>query len=475
MTTIIGVRYKPGGKIYYFDPCNVIYHEGENVIVDTSRGVEFGTCAESNHDVSDSSVVQPLHAVIRKATEEDEKVHADIKKKEARAFEICEEKIRQHELDMKLVEVEYNFEGSKILFFFTSEGRVDFRELVKDLAGVFRTRIELRQIGVRDEAKLLGGLGICGRPFCCSSFLGDFQPVSIKMAKVQNLSLNPTKISGTCGRLMCCLKYEQEAYEDAAKRLPRVNTPIETPAGQGTVSDVNLLRETVTVKYENTVDKKTYKYSSISDGIGEEYTPRANRPKHHLSESLLGIGFTAEEAFTQMEHEDVSLSDITGRDTTPSPAPVTPKDAKSSSHKRRHRSNKNHGEKALEAVNPSISPNSVNQPDHVKGKHSATEEMSVQSPGTENQHRNNRRRRGEQKASQNSAEKSSPRQNDQHRVKRSAPVPSKQDSSAPNNINANPQNDKRSAKSNGHPRSRNKYRGRAGNRPKIDSAPTENK
>lgn len=254
MTEIIGVRFKSGGKQYYFDPQGTAVKAGQGVIIETARGIEYGECVKPNTMVEDSAVVQPLRPMVRLATEEDERTVAKNREKEEKAFKVCQEKIAQHKLDMKLVEVEYNFEGNKILFFFTSEGRVDFRSLVKDLAGIFHTRIELRQIGVRDEAKMLGGLGICGKPFCCAQFLDDFQPVSIKMAKTQNLSLNPTKISGTCGRLMCCLKYEQEAYEDAVKRMPKQESFVETPDGVGTVSHVNLLREQVKVRLEDTMD-----------------------------------------------------------------------------------------------------------------------------------------------------------------------------------------------------------------------------
>ena len=250
MTEIIGVRFKSGGKQYYFDPQGVQVAPGQGVIIETARGVEYGQCAQGNTLVPDESVVPPLRPMLRVATAEDEKIVAKNREKEAKAFRICQEKIAQHGLEMKLVEVEYNFEGNKILFFFTSEERVDFRALVKDLASTLHARIELRQIGVRDEAKMLGGLGICGRPFCCASFLDEFQPVSIKMAKTQNLSLNPTKISGTCGRLMCCLKYEQEAYEDAVKRMPKNESFVETPEGVGTVTQVNLLKETVKVRLE---------------------------------------------------------------------------------------------------------------------------------------------------------------------------------------------------------------------------------
>ena len=251
MTEIIGVRYKSGGKQYYFDPRGTQVPVGTGVIVQTARGLEFGECTLSNREVEDEQVVQPLQPMVRIADDTDLDVIARNRQKEARAMQVCQEKIQQHGLDMKLVDVDYSFEGNKILFFFTSDARVDFRALVKDLAGTFRARIELRQIGVRDEAKMLGGLGICGRPFCCSAFLNEFQPVSIKMAKTQNLSLNPTKISGTCGRLMCCLKYEQEAYEDLVKKSPKMDSFVETPDGAGTVSGVNLLREQVKVRLES--------------------------------------------------------------------------------------------------------------------------------------------------------------------------------------------------------------------------------
>jgi cell fate regulator YaaT (PSP1 superfamily) len=227
------------------------FQPGQNVIIETARGVEFGECTQGNSLVDEMTLVSPLRPVLRAATPEDQRTLEQNKKKEEKAFEVCEKKIAEHNLDMKLVDVEYNFEGSKILFFFTSDGRVDFRDLVKDLASVFHTRIELRQIGVRDEAKMLGGLGVCGRPFCCSEFLEDFQPVSIKMAKTQNLSLNPIKISGVCGRLMCCLKYEQDAYEDALKRCPKNESLVETPDGVGTVCAVNLLREQVKVRLDH--------------------------------------------------------------------------------------------------------------------------------------------------------------------------------------------------------------------------------
>jgi cell fate regulator YaaT (PSP1 superfamily) len=264
MTTVISVRFRNGTKTYYFDPRDLTVAPGDDVIVETAQGLEFAQCTEGNHQVADDAVIQPLRPVVRLATANDKNTDAYNRTREKEAFDICQKKIAAHKLEMKLVRVECSFDGSKILFFFTADGRVDFRELVKDLAGVFRSRIELRQIGVRDEAKMLGGLGICGRPFCCSQFMEDFIPVSIKMAKTQNLSLNPAKISGTCGRLMCCLKYEQEAYEEALKRLPKNDSFVVTPDGPGNVSDVNVLKETVSVKLDDRADgPRTYRCCEV--------------------------------------------------------------------------------------------------------------------------------------------------------------------------------------------------------------------
>jgi cell fate regulator YaaT (PSP1 superfamily) len=254
MAEVIGVRFKNVGKVYYFDPTGNILKKGDRVIVETARGVECGEVAMENRQISEEDLVQPLRQLIRIATKEDLQKVEENKKKEKSAFAICLKKIAAHKLAMKLVDVEYTFDNSKILFYFTADGRVDFRELVKDLASVFRTRIELRQIGVRDEAKMLGGLGICGKPFCCSTFLGGFQPVSIKMAKEQGLSLNPVKISGICGRLMCCLKYEQETYADLLRRIPGVNSVVMTPKGRGVVTDNNLLTESVNVRLDSSPD-----------------------------------------------------------------------------------------------------------------------------------------------------------------------------------------------------------------------------
>ena len=251
MTEVISVRFRNGCKEYYFDPKGLTVPTDTDVIVETAQGPEFARCSHGNHQVEDDAVVKPLRGLIRIATDNDRHTAAYNRGREKEAFEVCKKKIQQHKLEMKLVRVECSFDGSKILFFFTADGRVDFRDLVKDLAGVFRARIELRQIGVRDEAKMIGGLGICGRPFCCAQFMDEFLPVSIKMAKTQSLSLNPTKISGTCGRLMCCLKYEQDAYEDAIRRMPKNDSFVLTPDGTGNVSDINVLKETVNVRLDD--------------------------------------------------------------------------------------------------------------------------------------------------------------------------------------------------------------------------------
>lgn len=254
MTEIIGVRFKKGGKIYYFSPGDIKFSTGDSTVVETSRGMELGEVAMSNRFVGEECIVPPLRKVLRKATDNDIKKAADIENRQKQAFDICVEKIAAHNLDMKLINVECSFDSSRILFYFIADGRIDFRELVKDLASIFKTRIELRQIGVRDEAKMQGGIGICGRPFCCSSFFGDFQPVSIKMAKEQGLSLNPAKISGACDRLMCCLKYEQDAYEELLRTTPRQGSVVKTPDGKGTVTEVNLLKGIVKVHLETNPD-----------------------------------------------------------------------------------------------------------------------------------------------------------------------------------------------------------------------------
>ena len=248
---VVDIQFRPGQKIYFFDPDGVTYAPGDHVIIDTARGAEFGICTGGNHRIPPKDVVAPLRKVIRRANAQDEKTIAENRIKEKKAYDTCLQKIADNGLDMQLVSAEVAFDGSKILFYFTADERVDFRELVKNLASIFHTRIELRQIGVRDKAKMVGGLGICGRPFCCASFLDDFQPVSIKMAKTQNLSLNPTKISGTCGRLMCCLKYEQDAYEDLIRNSPKLDSFVDTPEGRGTVVELDLLRSRVKVRMED--------------------------------------------------------------------------------------------------------------------------------------------------------------------------------------------------------------------------------
>ncbi len=277
MTEIIGIRFKEVGKVYYFSPGNKKVAAGAKVIVETARGVECGEVVIPNRMVDDSAVVQPLKTIMRVATKEDEKILLENAAKEEEIMKVFIRKIAEHKLDMKPIDVDYTFDGSKILFYFTAESRVDFRELVKDLAGIYRTRIELRQIGVRDEAKMLGGLGICGRAFCCSSFLGEFQPVSIKMAKEQSLSLNPSKISGTCGRLMCCLKYEQDCYEELLKITPKIGAFVETPEGNGVVEDANLLTGVLKVKINGKPDAPAVSVKREEVKIIKDAKIRVNR------------------------------------------------------------------------------------------------------------------------------------------------------------------------------------------------------
>ena len=282
MTEVVSVKFKNRGKTYYFDPDGNQVATGDDVIVETSKGLEFASCVMGNHFIPDDKIIPPIRPVVRVATESDKRVAEINKQREKEALVICQKKIEEHGLDMKLVDAECSFEGGKTTFFFTSDGRVDFRELVKDLASVFRNRIELRQIGVRDEAKILGGIGICGRPFCCNQFLDDFQPVSTKMAKIQSMSLNPAKISGSCGRLMCCLRYEEEAYEDLVKTVPKNGAFVETPAGYGNVTQVNLLRRTVKVKLDGEGEDifKTYSADDVAAIPGGR--PKPGEPLPHL-------------------------------------------------------------------------------------------------------------------------------------------------------------------------------------------------
>ena len=262
MVKVIGVRFRQAGKIYNFDPLDFKIEVGNHVIVETARGIEYGKVVQSVKEKNEEDVIMPLKPVIRVATEEDDKIAKQNKDKEKKAFFICKEKIKKHCLEMKLIDTEYTFDNNKVLFYFTADGRIDFRELVKDLASVFKTRIELRQVGVRDETKMLGGIGICGRPLCCSTYLSEFIPVSIKMAKEQNLSLNPTKISGICGRLMCCLKNEQEAYEYLNSNLPNVGETVKTFDGlKGEVKSVNVLRQKVKIVIEQNDEREEREYS----------------------------------------------------------------------------------------------------------------------------------------------------------------------------------------------------------------------
>ena len=285
MVKVIGVRFRNAGKIYYFAPGKYEIKSGQHVIVETARGIEYGYVVLGTREVEDGKVVQPLKSMIRMATKEDEDVEEANKKKEKDAFKVCLEKIRKHNLEMKLIDVEYTFDNNKILFYFTADGRIDFRELVKDLAAVFKTRIELRQVGVRDETKIVGGIGICGRPLCCHSYLSEFIPVSIKMAKEQNLSLNPTKISGVCGRLMCCLKNEEETYEYLNSKLPNVGDYVTTDDGlKGEVHSVNVLRQTVKVIVVVDKDEKEirdYKVDQL------KFKPRRRKEKSHVQDDEL--------------------------------------------------------------------------------------------------------------------------------------------------------------------------------------------
>ena len=347
MTEIIGVRFKDGGKLYYFNPNGVQVQAGQHVIIETSKGIEFGECALANTMIDEMELIAALRPMLRVATEADYAQVKSNQEKEKKAFQICQDKIAEHKLEMKLVEVKYSFDGSKILFFFTADGRVDFRHLVKDLASIFCTRIELRQIGVRDEAKIMGGLGICGRPFCCSQFLSDFQPVSIKMAKTQNISLNPTKISGVCGRLMCCLKYEQDAYEDLLKDTPKLDSLVNTPDGVGVVNQIQLLREQVKVVLDSDPDTpKVYRKEDIEiirNGKGKR--PPGYEfpvPAPEKKEPSLGLLRTQEQAASMAKPE------VEER-----PKEKKPEGANSTSHRsRRSRSSASRNKERPAAAHP---------------------------------------------------------------------------------------------------------------------------
>ena len=303
MTKVIGVRFRNAGKVYYFAPENLSIDQGDHVIVETARGVEYGYVVLGVKEVEDDKIIQPLKPVMRVATPEDDEKALKNREKEKEAFKICQEKIRKHELEMKLIDAEYTFDNNKVLFYFTADGRIDFRELVKDLASVFKTRIELRQIGVRDETKILGGIGICGRPLCCHSYLSDFAPVSIKMAKEQNLSLNPTKISGVCGRLMCCLKNEQETYEELNSRLPNVGDYVSTPDGlKGEVHSLSVLRQLVKVVVNLENDEKEIREYKVSE---LRFKPRKKNKSSNVADEELKALEALERKEGKSKHEDI--------------------------------------------------------------------------------------------------------------------------------------------------------------------------
>ncbi len=310
---VVDVQFRPGQKVYFFDPDGIHFETGDHVVMDTARGPEFGICATGNHTISQKDVVAPLRKILRKANSQDEKTNAENRNREKRAYEICLQKIEHHGLDMQLVSAECAFDGSKILFYFTADERVDFRELVKDLASVFHTRIELRQIGVRDKAKMVGGLGICGRPFCCASFLDDFQPVSIKMAKTQNLSLNPTKISGTCGRLMCCLKYEQDTYESLIRTSPKPESFVDTPEGRGTVVEADILRQRVKVQMEDNPETVSV-FSNEEIAVLRSGKARKNDPP--IPADLAPISGNGKRAHRKQDEEAPALEPIRFRYST---------------------------------------------------------------------------------------------------------------------------------------------------------------
>ena len=343
---VVDIQFRPGQKVYYFDPRGIVCKAGSPVIIETARGPEYGICAAGNHRIPQKDVVAPLRPVIRLANVQDRKVAAENQEKERKAYQVCLQLIDEIGLDMQLVSTECAFDGSKLLFFFTADERVDFRELVKSLASVFHTRIELRQIGVRDKARMVGGLGICGRPFCCASFLDDFQPVSIKMAKTQNLSLNPTKISGTCGRLMCCLKYEQDAYEDLIRNSPKLESFVDTPDGRGTIVEIDLLRQRVKVKMEGPLET-TGVYSNGDIAILRSGKAKKNDPP--IPADLAPISGGGKRA--RKDSEELVLDSIKLRysnETIAEEQSLTPEEAAESKpqHKSRSRRKKNHKPKA---------------------------------------------------------------------------------------------------------------------------------
>ncbi len=389
MTEVISVKFKNRGKSYYFSPNGKSVKTGQQVIVETSKGLEIADCSRGNHEVEDDAVIQPLRPVVRLATRDDLRVAEINKQREKEAFEICRQKIAEHGLDMKLVDVECNFEGNKTMFFFTSDGRVDFRELVKDLAGIFRNRIELRQIGVRDEAKMLGGIGICGRPFCCNQFIDEFQPVSTKMAKMQSMSLNPGKISGSCGRLMCCLRYEQEAYEELTKNVPKQGAFVETPSGYGVVTQVNLLRQMVKVKLDGDGDDtvKTYRAVEVAAVPG-------GRPKDGETPPSV-LKYIPEPEEEEEEEDEWKLPELFASDSGGSAQEGTAEQKKRS---RSRRSRRGGGKKPNGDAKPKAQPEK------------ASPAQEDKTPTAKPKPRNNRRGGGKKPAEQKPAEQQRPQQ-----------------------------------------------------------------
>ena len=401
LVQVVDIQFRPGQKIYFFDPDGIDCKPGDHVIMDTARGAEYGTCTGGNHMIPMKDVVAPLRKIIRIANAQDEKTAAENRAREKKAFDVCMQKIDEHKLDMQLVSAECAFDGSKILFYFTADERVDFRELVKNLASVFHTRIELRQIGVRDKAKMVGGLGICGRPFCCASFLDDFQPVSIKMAKTQNLSLNPTKISGTCGRLMCCLKYEQDAYEDLLRRSPKMDSFVDTPEGRGTVVEVNLLRQKVKVRMENEPEVLN---TFANEDIAVLRSGKAKKNDPPIPADLAPISGTGKRVKKKEEptQEKLFLDPIRFRYSTEQiveeppveEAPVVEaaaEETKEGSHRRSRRRRKPHGEKQEAAEAPKEPKVKKEQPPKPK-KEQPKQEAAPAEGGEKKHHRPHHRR-----------------------------------------------------------------------------------
>ena len=448
MTEVVSIKFKSRGKTYFFDPCGVQVADGDQVVVETSKGLELAECSTGNHMVEDERIVPPLRPVIRVATADDLRIGELCKAREKEAFAICEEKIREHGLDMKLVDVECNFEGNKMLFFFTSDGRVDFRELVKDLAGIFRTRIELRQIGVRDEAKMIGGLGICGRPFCCHQFLDDFQPVSTKMAKVQSLSLNPTKISGCCGRLMCCLRYEEEAYEDLVKKVPKQGAFVETKDGFGTAVQVNLLRQTVKVRLDSDSDDSLHAYKpnelcAVPGGRPKDgsapvstfvYVPQAEEPEEEIEAaakvwerpSVLGTSFTEESSENREEAR--------------APVNETP-EKRERSHSRNRRKKKAEPGSSRAAEQPGEKAAAMPEKQASENPEETKNEKERSGRHSSGRHRNYHRGKGAPAEKQAKGQEKLPSQEGTHKSAQGAGAPNqpKKQQNAPSDKNANAQ------------------------------------